>query len=82
MVTKPRIDVTFALVLGFRVSKILIVAGIPGVGIVVTFGLVSGLRVSKISSQRSWWSRNTELTSFLDSPLEGGKERGERRKKR
>ena len=52
------------------------VTGIGGVVVaklrtVVTFGLASGLRVSKVSTV-TWtggsWSRNPELSSFLDSP--------------
>ena len=54
--------------------------------IVVTFGLVSGRRVSKVSTVTGIgggsWSRSPELSSLLDSPLERGMERGERRKDR
>ena len=42
----------------------------------------SGLKSVNSHRDRGSWSRNPELSSLLDSPLERGKERGERRKER
>ena len=45
--------------------------------------LVPGVsEASTVTGIGGSWSRNAELSSLLDSPLERGKERGERRKER
>ena len=75
VVAKPRTVVTFGLVLRLRVSKVSTLTGIGGVVVaksrtVVTFELASGLRISKVSTVTGIggsWSRNSELSSLLDS---------------
>ena len=87
---KRRTVVTFGLISGLRISKVSTFTGIGGVLVakrrtVVTIGLVSGLRVSTVSTVTGiggvlFAKRRT--VALLDSPLERGKDRGERRKER
>ena len=82
VVAKPRTVVTFGIVSRLRVSKVSTVTGIGGSW--SNPELSSLLESSRLFSHRDRgsWSRNPELSSLLDSPLERGKERGERRKER